>query len=161
MVMPFKYLIRMMENTKKIETQGLERFLLAQERDFEIALTEISYGRKLTHWMWYIFPQIQGLDFSDTAKFYAIKDLKEAIAYFLHPVLGPRLVKIAKELIRDQKRSAVEIFGSPDDLKLRSSMTLFSSLPVTDPVFKQVLDHFFAGQKDQETEKMLSLQAYR
>ncbi|WP_285057554.1 DUF1810 domain-containing protein [Pedobacter ginsengisoli] len=141
-----------------MEKQSLDRYTTAQERDFPTALTEISYGRKQTHWMWYIFPQIQGLGSSEAAKFYAIKDLKEAANYLMHPVLGPRLVKISKELLRHQDRSAYEIFGSPDDLKLRSCMTLFAAVPNADPVFQQVLDQFFDGEKDPKTQRILGLQ---
>ncbi|MHA4895205.1 DUF1810 domain-containing protein [Pedobacter sp. PWIIR3] len=139
---------------------GLDRFILAQERDYENALTEISYGKKKTHWMWYIFPQIQGLGFSESAKYYGIKDLKEAGEYYAHPVLGPRLVKIAKALLEHNRRSATEIFGNPDDLKLRSCMTLFAAVPHTDPIFQSIIDQFFDGQQDQKTKRILDLQAY-
>jgi uncharacterized protein (DUF1810 family) len=142
------------------DVQGLDRFVLAQERDYETALTEISYGRKQTHWMWYIFPQIQGLGFSDTAKYYGIKDLKEATDYYTHPVLGPRLIKITGEILNHTDRSAHDIFGSPDDLKLRSSMTLFAAVPGADPVFRKVIDQFFEGNSDQKTLRILGLQAY-
>jgi uncharacterized protein (DUF1810 family) len=143
-----------------MENQTLDRYITAQERDFPTALTEISYGRKKTHWMWYIFPQIQGLGFSEAAKVYAIKDLKEATEYLIHPILGPRLVKISKELLNHTDRSAYEILGTPDDLKLRSCMTLFAAVPVADPVFRQVLDQFFNGEKDPKTLRILSLQSY-
>ena len=142
------------------DVQGLERFVLAQERDFEIALTEISYGRKRSHWMWYIFPQIQGLGFSDTSKHYGIKDLKEATEYYVHPVLGPRLIKIARELLHHSDKNAQEIFGSPDDLKLRSSMTLFATVPGADQIFQQINDQFFNGENDRKTQRILDLQAY-
>jgi uncharacterized protein (DUF1810 family) len=147
----------MMDTT---DLKGLERFVLAQEKDFEIALTEISYGRKQSHWMWYIFPQIQGLGFSDTAKFYAIRDLKEASEYYLHPVLGPRLITISRELLRHKDQTAVQILGSPDYLKLRSSMTLFSAVKEADLVFEQVLRQFFNGEKDSKTQRILSLQSH-
>lgn len=140
--------------------QGLDRFVLAQEKDYEIALTEISYGKKGTHWMWYIFPQIQGLGFSESARYYGIKDLREATEYHVHPVLGPRLVKITKTLLDHTDRTASEIFGNPDDLKLRSSMTLFAAVPNADPVFQKVIDQFFDGEKDQKTQRILGLQAY-
>lgn len=140
----------------KTEVQGLNRFILAQEKDYEIALTEISYGNKRTHWMWYVFPQIQGLGFSDSAKYYGIKDLKEATGYHDHPVLGSRLVKIAKALLDHTDRTISEIFGSPDDIKLRSSMTLFAAVANADPVFQQVIDQFFSGEKDQKTQRILS-----
>ena len=143
-----------------INAQGLDRFVLAQERDYEIALTEISYGKKQTHWMWYIFPQIQGLGFSDTAKYYDIKDLKEPTQYYLHPLLGPRLIKVTKELLHHTDKTAYEIFGSPDELKLRSSMTLFAAVPHADPVFQQAIDQFFNGEHDQKTQRILGLQAY-
>jgi uncharacterized protein (DUF1810 family) len=149
-----------MENTDYSNLQGLDRFLVAQERDYESALTEISYGRKQTHWMWYIFPQIQGLGFSETAKYYAIKDLKEAGEYYLHPVLGPRLIRISKELLNHQDKTAQEIFGTPDDLKLRSCMTLFTAVPNADPIFNAVLERFFGGGTDQKTQRILSLQSY-
>ncbi len=154
MVMQLKHIKKPMIT---INVQGLDRFVLAQERDYEIALTEVSYGRKRTHWMWYIFPQIQGLGFSDTAKYYDIKDLKEATDYYLHPVLGPRLIKVTKELLNHTEKTAQEIFGNPDDLKLRSSMTLFAAVPNADPVFQQVIDQFFDGERDQKTQRILGL----
>ncbi|RZM28435.1 MAG: DUF1810 domain-containing protein [Pedobacter sp.] len=142
------------------DVQGLDRFILAQENDYEIALTEISYGKKKTHWMWYIFPQIQGLGYSESAKYYGIKDLKEATAYYTHPILGPRLVKITKSLLNHTDRSVSDIFGNPDDLKLRSSMTLFAAVPHVDPVFQKVIYEFFNGEQDQKTQRILGLQAY-
>lgn len=133
----------------------LERFLAAQARDYETALAEIKGGRKRSHWMWYIFPQIAGLGFSDTSKFYALKDQAEAEAYLQHPILGKRLVEISEALLALQDDHASRIFGSPDDLKLKSSMTLFSVLPDADPVFKQVLNKFFNGIQDWETIRLL------
>lgn len=143
-----------------METNDLERFLKAQETDFHTALSEISKGRKESHWMWYIFPQIQGLGFSDTAKFYEIQDLKEAAAYLNHRVLGPRLKLITTELMKLETTSAYQIFGSPDALKLHSSMTLFAAVPNSDPVFRQVLNKFFNGLKDNKTLRILGLQTY-
>lgn len=143
-----------------INVQGLDRFILAQERDYEIALTEISYGKKQTHWMWYIFPQIQGLGFSNTSKYYDLKDLKEATEYYLHPLLGPRLIKMTKVLLGHTEKTAQEIFGIPDDVKLRSCMTLFAAVPHADPVFQQAIDQFFDGAPDQKTQRILGLQAY-
>ena len=105
--------------------------------------------------MWFIFPQIAGLGFSETSKFYAIKDILEAGLYLQHEVLGPRLIKISKELLRIEGKTANEIFGSPDDLKLKSSMTLFSCVPDSNPVFQQVLDKFFDGTKDENTLKII------
>ncbi len=129
----------------------LKRFLDAQENDFERALAEIKRGRKQSHWMWYIFPQIAGLGFSSTSKFYAIKDRTEAELYLAHPVLGARLVEISEALLEIEGKTANQIFGSPDDVKLKSSMTLFGSLDDAHPVFQRVLDKYFNGEKDQRT----------
>ena len=129
---------------------NLERFIDAQEASYEIALSEIETGRKKSHWMWYIFPQVQGLGFSETSKFYAIKDIGEARAFLEHPVLGERLVRICNALLHLDSGNAHYIFGSPDDLKLQSSMTLFSSLNIN-PVFQKVLEKFFSGVKDDKT----------
>jgi uncharacterized protein (DUF1810 family) len=107
---------------------GLIRFLDAQENDFERALAEINRGRKQSHWMWYIFPQIAGLGFSPTSKFYAVKDRSEAEEFLAHPVLGERLVEISEALLEVDGRTVHQIFGSPDDMKLKSSMTLFGDL---------------------------------
>src|SRR6186713_3192207 len=129
---------------------NLQRFIDAQEASYEIALSEIKSGRKKSHWMWYIFPQVQGLGFSETSKFYAIKNISEARAFLEHPVLGERLVRICNALLHLESDNAHNIFGSPDDLKLRSSMTLFSSLNIN-PVFQKLLDKFFNGIKDDKT----------
>ena len=129
---------------------NLERFIDAQEASYEIALSEIKTGRKKSHWMWYIFPQIQGLGFSETSKFYAIKDIDEARAFVEHPVLGERLISICNALLQLETNNAHKIFGSPDDLKLQSSMTLFSSLNIN-PVFQKVLEKFFNEIKDDKT----------
>ena len=129
---------------------NLERFIDAQQASYEIALSQIKTGRKKSHWMWYIFPQVQGLGFSETAKFYAIKDIGEARAFMEHPVLGERLVRICNALLQLESDNAHNIFGSPDDLKLQSSMTLFSSLNIN-PVFQMVLEKFFNGARDERT----------
>ena len=121
---------------------NLQRFIDAQETSYEAALSEIKNGRKKSHWMWYIFPQIQGLGFSETSKFYAIKDINEAEEFLKHPLLGHRLVRLCNELLKLESDDANRIFGSPDDLKLKSSMTLFSSLNIN-PVFQMVLEKFF------------------
>ncbi len=129
----------------------LKRFLDAQERDYAIALSEIRSGRKRSHWMWYIFPQIAGLGFSETSKFYAIKNKREAESYLAHPVLGARLVEISATLLEIEGKTANQIFGSPDDAKLKSCMTLFGSLENAHPVFQRVLDKYFNGIKDRRT----------
>lgn len=133
----------------------LQRFIEAQEADYQIALKEIRNGKKQSHWMWYIFPQIKGLGFSETSKFYAIKDTIEAEAFLKHPILGQRLVEISKELLKFDNKDANQIFGSPDDLKLKSSMTLFSTLQGANPVFQSVLDKFFDGEKDEKTMQII------
>ena len=130
---------------------GLERFIDAQHRDYATALAEMQRGRKVTHWMWYIFPQIRGLGSSETSKYYAIKNVSEAEEFLKHPALGPGLINICRALLDQQSNDANRIFGSPDNLKLRSSMTLFASLPATHPVFQEVLERFFGAEKDRLT----------
>jgi uncharacterized protein (DUF1810 family) len=124
---------------------GLGRFVSAQDGMYEAALAEISAGDKRTHWMWFVFPQIAGLGTSTTAQRYAIASLDEARAYLAHPVLGPRLRECAEALLTVRNRSATEIFGHPDDLKLRSSMTLFARAAAEPGVFQAVLDRYFPG----------------
>ena len=134
---------------------NLKRFIDAQDAGYQIALSEVKNGRKQSHWMWYIFPQIKGLGFSETSKFYAIKNINEAEEFLNHPVLGSRLVHICNELLKLKSNDANKIFGSPDDLKLKSSMTLFSSLHNTNPVFQLVLEKFFNGTKDNKTLRII------
>ena len=134
---------------------SLTRFLDAQAGNYADALAEIKSGRKRTHWMWYVFPQIQGLGLSETARFYAIKDRREAQEYLAHPVLGPRLVDISTVLLGLKSNDAHAIFGSPDDMKLKSSMTLFAALPGAPPVFQQVLDKFYGGARDEKTLRIM------
>jgi uncharacterized protein (DUF1810 family) len=133
----------------------LQRFLDAQATDYAQALAEVKAGRKRSHWMWYIFPQIQGLGFSSISKHYAIRDLAEATAYLRHPVLGQRLVAISLALVGLASSDASRVFGSPDDLKLKSSMTLFAAVPGADAVFEQVLAKFFGGVRDGKTLQVL------
>jgi len=134
----------------------LKRFSDAQERNYEIAFAEVSAGRKRSHWMWYIFPQVKGLGFSSTSQHYGINGLKEASAYLNHPVLGPRLTGISQALLELEGNNATQIFGHPDDLKLRSSMTLFAAVADSDPVFQQVLDKYFQGKADLPTLTLLN-----
>jgi uncharacterized protein (DUF1810 family) len=134
---------------------NLKRFTDAQDRDYQTALSEIKNGRKRSHWMWYIFPQIQGLGFSETSKFYAIKNVGEAREFLQHPVLGRRLIEISNELLKLDSNDANRIFGSPDDVKLKSSMTLFASLG-SHPVFDMVLNKFFNGTKDDKTLQLIN-----
>lgn len=129
----------------------LDRFVEAQETDYDKALQEIRNGAKRSHWMWYIFPQVRGLGRSAFSTRYGLDDITEANAYLQHPVLGPRLVQISKAVLQLNGKTAHDVFGSPDDLKLRSCMTLFATLEKTDPVFDAVLQKFFAGKKDSKT----------
>jgi len=142
-----------------LKTNNLQRFTDAQKNDYDIALAEIKNGRKRSHWMWYIFPQMQGLGFSETSKYYAIKNMEEAVAYSKHPILGVRLIQICQVLLQLAEKNATNIFGYPDDVKLKSSMTLFASLPNADPVFQAVLNKFFNGKKDEKTLQLLNVQA--
>jgi uncharacterized protein (DUF1810 family) len=135
----------------------LTRFVLAQNADYDRALSELRRGRKQSHWMWYIFPQLDGLALSSTSKRYAIKSLDEARAYLDHPVLGPRLLECAETVMALQGRSAADIFGSPDDLKLRSSATLFASVLPGGSVFEQLLDKYYQGHRDPRTLQLLGL----
>lgn len=133
----------------------LTRFLDAQNQVYLNALSEIRKGKKQTHWMWFIFPQLKGLGRSSTADYYGLTDLEEASAYLQHPVLGKHLVQIASALLELQGKTASDIFGSPDDMKLRSSMTLFSQVENVDPVFQKVLDKYFSGNPDELTLKIV------
>lgn len=134
----------------------LTKFLDAQNQLYLKALSEVRNGKKESHWMWYIFPQLAGFGHSEMSKRYAINNLEEALAYLEHPVLGKHLVEISSELLQLENTSALDIFGSPDDLKLRSCMTLFSRLDNPHPVFQQVLDKFYAGQPDSATIQALT-----
>ena len=126
----------------------LNRFVQAQKADYEQALSEIKSGRKCSHWMWYIFPQFEGLGFSAISKEYSIKSVAEAEAYLSHPVLGPRLTECTEAALSVRGRSAYDIFGSPDDLKLRSCATLFACVSPAGSVFDRLLDQFFQGERD-------------
>ncbi|QJD95806.1 DUF1810 domain-containing protein [Mucilaginibacter robiniae] len=137
------------------QQNGLQRFIDAQKSDYDTALAEVKQGHKRSHWMWYIFPQIQGLGFSEASRYYGIKDINEAEAYYKNPVLGSRLVQICEELLKLPSSSAHQILGSPDDLKLRSCITLFAALPDASSVFKELLRKFFSGQPDAQTLKII------
>jgi uncharacterized protein (DUF1810 family) len=139
------------------DPHNLNRFVQAQEDDYERALSEIKSGRKRSHWMWYIFPQFDGLGFSSTSKRYAIKSVAEAEAYLNHPLLGPRLMECAEAVLRVEGQSAFEIFGSPDDMKLRSCATLFASVSPADSVFARLLDRYYRGERDSKTLRLLGI----
>jgi uncharacterized protein (DUF1810 family) len=126
----------------------LERFVGAQRDVYDDALAELRAGRKRSHWMWFVFPQIAGLGRTATAQRYALADLAEARAYLAHPVLGPRLTECAQALLSVEGRTADQILGTPDDLKLRSSMTLFAHAADDPAVFRAVLDRYYGGEDD-------------
>jgi uncharacterized protein (DUF1810 family) len=148
-----------METTNEPVARGdpydLGRFVQAQEGDFEQALSEIRSGRKRSHWMWYIFPQFDGLGSSATSQRYSIKSVAEAKAYLAHPVLGPRLAECAEAALRLERLSALEIFGSPDDMKLRSCATLFAHVSSEGSVFHGILDKYFHGKPDERTRRLI------
>jgi uncharacterized protein (DUF1810 family) len=133
----------------------LERFVDAQKEDYARAISELDAGRKRSHWMWYIFPQFEGLGASSTSRQYSVKSLAEAEAYLAHPILGPRLLACAEAVLRIEGRSAVAIFGSPDDMKLRSCATLFAAVSAEDSVFHRIIDRYFHGQPDDKTLRLL------
>jgi uncharacterized protein (DUF1810 family) len=133
----------------------LQRFVDAQEPVLHRVRAELQRGRKASHWMWFVFPQVAGLGSSPVAQHYALSGLDEARAYLAHPVLGPRLRECAKLAADVEKGSAAEVFGYPDDLKLRSSMTLFAHAAPDEPVFAAVLDRYFDGVADPRTLELL------
>ena len=139
------------------EERGLDKYVRAQERDYSDALREIKSGRKRSHWIWYIFPQMDGLGFSPTAQYYGIRDLEQAKDYMAHPVLGPRLVEISQALLDLPSSDPGAVMGYPDDLKLCSSMTLFELAAPDEPVFGRVLDKFYGGRRDPLTLELLGL----
>ena len=141
--------------TNSYDPYNLSRFVRAQEPDYERALSEIESGQKRSHWIWYIFPQIDGLAFSSTSNHYSIKSVGEAKAYLDHPVLGPRLLACAEAVIRVEGRSATEIFGSPDDLKLRSCATLFACVLPPGSVFDRLLGKYYQSGRDGKTLQLL------
>ena len=135
----------------------LDRFLDAQRGDYAAALAEVRRGRKTSHWMWYIFPQIAGLGQSSTARYYSIRDLEEAREYYAHPVLGQRLREISGVLLDLRGSDPVAVFGGIDSMKLKSSMTLFAVAAPDDPLFRQVLDKYYGGEQDVLTLRILGV----
>ncbi len=133
----------------------LERFKKAQTQDYGNALREIRNGRKKSHWMWYVFPQVRGLGHSSMADYYGISGIDEAKAYLADPVLGPRLAEISEALMELEEKDAAKIFGFPDVLKLRSCMTLFAAVSGENSVFQKVLDAYYQGEKDERTIALL------
>ena len=137
---------------------NLKRFLEAQTNSYENALAELRAGRKRSHWMWFIFPQLQGLGSSEMSKRYAIRDLDEARLYLADPILGKRLINLCNELLKLENVTASEIFGYPDDMKLQSSMTLFAAAKGGDNVFESVLKKYYGGARDPATLQILHAQ---
>ena len=137
------------------DRSDLQRFVAAQHPVYPTVLSELSAGRKRSHWMWFIFPQISGLGHSATAQAFAVSSLAEAVAYLAHPTLGPRLRECAALVAGIEGRSIDEIFGHPDDLKFHSSMTLFARAAPESPLFRDVLDRYFDGLPDEATDARL------
>jgi len=135
----------------------LHRFLEAQDQGgtYDRALAELRAGRKRSHWMWFVFPQIEGLGHSEMSQAYAIASIAEARAYLDHPVLGSRLRECTRALLQVSGRSAAEILGSIDAVKLQSSMTLFARAEPGEPLFQQLLDQYYGGDGDEATEQLL------
>ena len=133
------------------DSDSLDRFLIAQQNYYRTVLQEIKSGRKQSHWIWYIFPQIAGLGYSETARYYAIKDMNEAKAFLENSTLKKNLVEISQALLEVDSDDAVRVMGWPDNLKLKSSMTLFALAEPECEVFQKVLDKFFQGEKDEKT----------
>lgn len=133
----------------------LQRFVDAQDPVWSAVRSELKEGRKRTHWMWFVFPQLAGLGLSATAQHYALADLTEAQLYVEHEVLGPRLHQAAALVEKVEGRSVAEIFGYPDDLKLHSSITLFAEAAPTDPIFGKILQKYFGGKPDEKTLDLL------
>lgn len=142
-----------------IADTGMNRFIRAQENIYPQVVNELKNGEKTTHWMWFIFPQIEGLGLSSTSKYYSIKTIAEAKEYLMHPLLGKRLLECSNILLDIEGKSAESIFGYPDNLKLQSSMTLFSSISSESTIFLNVLNKYFNKKKDQKTLDILKTMA--
>ena len=139
-----------------MDINSLDRFIKAQELAYPIALREIKNGRKRSRWMWYMFPQLRGLGKSSMAHAYGIEGLDEAKAYLAHPVMSERLYKLCGELLKHKDKTALEIFGNIDEMKLKSSMTLFALTSEDYTIFDEVLESFFGGEMDEITVKLIN-----
>ena len=138
-----------------MDQYNLSRFIEAQETTYEVAMLELARGRKDSHWIWYVFPQIEGLGKSDTAKLYSIKSLEEGRVYLEHPVLGPRLVEACEILLSLKDASMNKVMGFPDDLKLLSSMTLFEAVSETNSIFTKIIEIYFDDERDENSIKLI------
>src|SRR3974377_1393218 len=134
----------------------LERFVDAQDEIYEAVRAELARGKKMTHWMWFVFPQLKGLGFSSTAQYFGIASRAEGHAYWMHPVLGPRLKECTELVLAVQGKTAREIFGTPDDLKFRSSMTLFAAVAPEEEAFRKALEQYYGGTGDSKTIALLN-----
>ena len=152
-------MIKGSEAVDREDPYGLNRFISAQAGVYDRVLAELRGGLKRTHWMWYIFPQIDGLGHSPATRHYAIKNLDEARRYLSHPVLGARLVESAEAVLVVSGRSVSDIFGHPDDWKLQSSMTLFALVAGPGSVFERVLEKYFQGKRDARTLQILGIRS--
>ena len=141
-----------------MDEYNLNRFVEAQIVTYEGAMLELARGRKKSHWIWYIFPQIVGLGSSDTTKFYSIKSLEEGRAYLEHSVLGPRLIKACEILLNLKDTSMDEVMGFPDDLKLLSSVTLFEAISEPNTIFTKIIEIYFDGERDKTSLEILESQ---
>jgi uncharacterized protein (DUF1810 family) len=146
----------MIDNQRSTDPYDLNRFIEAQAVNYSDALAELRAGQKRSHWMWYVFPQIASLGHSAMSARYAIRSADEARAYLAHPVLGPRLIECAEAVLAIENRSAREIMGSPDDLKLRSCATLFAEISPERSVFQRVLDKYYTSEPDQRTLELVA-----
>lgn len=144
------------EASNAADPYDLNRFVQAQEETYEQALSEVRRGRKRTHWMWFILPQFAGLGFSSTSVHYSIKSVAEAEAYLEHPVLGPRLIRCVEATLALEGLTAHQVFGTPDDLKLRSCATLFAHVSPRGSVFERLLQKYFSGQRDEATLELIA-----
>jgi len=147
----------MSQSSNAGDSHNLNRFVEAQEDDYEQALAEVKSGRKHSHWIWYIFPQFDGLGSSPMSQKYSIKSVAEAEAYLSHPTLGPRLIAIATAALSVEGRSAYKVFGYLDDIKLKSCATLFAHVSPDGSVFEQILDKFFQSDRDLKTLRLLGV----
>ena len=138
-----------------MDQYNLNRFVNAQLTTYECAMLELTQGRKESHWIWYIFPQIEGLGSSDTAKLYAIKSLEEGRAYLRHPELGPRLIEACEILLSLKDASMDEVMGFPDDLKLLSSMTLFEAASEPNSIFTKIIEIYFDDERDENSIELI------
>ena len=139
-----------------MDIHSLDRFVQAQTLMYSVALNEIKHGQKRSHWMWYMFPQLRGLGTSFMANMYGVSGLAEAKAYLAHPVLSGRLYELCGELLKHKDKTALEIFGDIDEMKLKSSMTLFALTSEDYTIFDEVLEHFFGGEMDDLTIKYIN-----